>query len=115
MKSDMPTMRRSATTCMGVLLLFTGNAAAAPYSRFGYCPPPTPPACVATAARKPNALVTCEQEVERYVATVFAYRACMAAETERAVRESNEIIRKMRCAREPANCTADAFAQPAER
>ena len=55
-------------------------------------------------------LKACETDVERYVASVFAYRGCIAAETERAVREANATIRKMRCARDPAFCPQ----QPAE-
>lgn len=74
-------------------------------NHFGYCAPPVPPSCVnrvADAGEKK--LKACEADVERYVASVFAYRGCIAAETERAVREANLTIRKMRCARDPNFC-----------
>ncbi len=101
--------RRLTSLCLFVFFLPGSAATAAIYSRFSYCAPPTPPTCVIVAARKPDTLSACEQEVERYVATVFVYRACLAAETERAVRESNDVIRKMRCARQPAACAATTF------
>ena len=74
-------------------------------NHFGYCAPPTPPSCVneMTDAGEKK-LKACEQDVERYVASVFAYRGCIATETERAVREANATIRKMRCARDPGFC-----------
>ncbi|HMN71636.1 MAG TPA: hypothetical protein PKA55_07175 [Rhodoblastus sp.] len=74
-------------------------------NHFGYCAPPTPPSCVnAVMDAGEKKLKACEQDVERYVASVFAYRGCIAAETERAVREANATIRKMRCARDPGFC-----------
>ena len=74
-------------------------------NHFGYCAPPTPPSCVnGVADASEKKLKACEDDVERYVASVFAYRTCIAAETERAVREANATIRKMRCARDPAFC-----------
>lgn len=80
-------------------------------NHFGYCAPPTPPSCVnAMTDAGEKQLKACEQDVERYVASVFAYRGCIAAETERAVREANSTIRKMRCARDPSFCPQ----QPAE-
>ena len=79
-------------------------ASAELHSRFGYCAPPFAPSCVANAGRDGRSTETCEQDVERYVASVFAYRACMAIETERAVREANATIQAMRCARDPALC-----------
>ncbi|MFT4096570.1 MAG: hypothetical protein QM651_05565 [Rhodoblastus sp.] len=74
-------------------------------NHFGYCAPPTPPSCVnAMTDAGEKKLKACEQDVERYVASVFAYRGCIAAETERAVREANATIRKMRCVRDPSFC-----------
>ena len=81
------------------------------FKHFNYCAPPTPPSCVeAVTDASEKKLKACETDVERYVASVFAYRGCIAAETERAVREANATIRKMRCARDPAFCPQ----QPAE-
>lgn len=75
------------------------------FKHFNYCAPPTPPSCVeAVVDASEKRLKACETDVERYVASVFAYRGCIAAETERAVREANATIRKMRCARDPAFC-----------
>lgn len=74
-------------------------------NHFGYCAPPMPPSCVsAVADAGEKKLKACEQDVERYVASVFVYRGCIAAETERAVREANLTIRKMRCVRDPKFC-----------
>ncbi len=84
------------------------------FNRFGYCAPPTPPACVEqTDDASEKKLKACEADVERYVASVFSYRGCIATETERAVREANATIRKMRCARDPGFCPqAPAEAEP---
>ena len=85
--------------------LAPAQARAQAFNRFGYCAPPTPPSCVeATADASEKKLKACEADVERYVASVFAYRGCIATETERAVREANATIRKMRCARDPNFC-----------
>ena len=86
-------------------LLATPALAQPAFNRFGYCPPPVPPGCVegVTDAGEKK-LKACEADVERYVASVFAYRGCIATETERAVREANATIRKMRCARDPGFC-----------
>lgn len=97
-----------------VCALAPAPAAAQAFNRFGYCAPPTPPACVETTNEaSEKKLKACEADVERYVASVFAYRGCIAAETERAVREANATIRKMRCARDPNFCPqAPAEAEP---
>jgi len=86
------------------------------FNRFGYCAPPVPPSCVEqTQDASEKKLKACEADVERYVASVFSYRGCIAAETERAVREANATIRKMRCARDPGFCPqAPAEAEPDE-
>lgn len=82
--------------------------AAETYSRFGYCAPPFPPPCADNNRMTPAELSRCEADGERYVASVFAYRGCLAAETERAVREANAAIRKLRCARDPNLCAEPA-------
>jgi hypothetical protein len=76
----------------------------AAYSRFGFCAPPVSPACIDKLKGVTGELAACEQETERYVASVFAYRACLSAEMERAVRETNEAIQKVRCERKPSLC-----------
>jgi hypothetical protein len=73
------------------------------YSHFGYCAPPFAPPC-ATKLKNKGATPACEKQVERYVASVFAYRACLSAEMERAVRQANETIRKVRCSKGAAAC-----------
>jgi hypothetical protein len=104
-------IRRSARAALAMsaaaVILFCAHALAdepAIPSRFDYCAPPFTPACVGSAFRNSEELARCEADTERYVAMVFAYRNCLAAQTERVVREANETIRKMRCAHNPASC-----------
>lgn len=106
----------AALFCAGALAPQPARAQTA-FNRFGYCAPPTPPACVEqTNDASEKKLKACEADVERYVASVFAYRGCIAAETERAVREANATIRKMRCARDPGFCPqAPAQVEPEEK
>lgn len=82
-----------------------------PFSHFGYCSPPVPPACVAELepARPPSP--SCKGEVESYVALVFKYRVCLAAEMERAVREANVTIEAIRCAIDRAACSSPSDPQ----
>ncbi|MBL8590125.1 MAG: hypothetical protein JNK46_16445 [Methylobacteriaceae bacterium] len=68
-------------------------------SGFALCVAPSRPDCarrrdapLSNAARK-----ACEEDAARFVATVFAYRACLEAEISRAVREANETIAMARC------------------
>ena len=99
--------RRALLVALPILSCVGWPALAEPaelHSRFGYCAPPFAPSCVAAAGQDGRSTEPCEQQVERYVASVFAYRACMAAETERAVREANATIQSLRCARDPALC-----------
>lgn len=100
-----PGFRIAPMLAAAVCAFAPAPAAAQAFNRFGYCAPPTPPSCVeATADASEKKLKACEADVERYVASVFVYRGCIAAETERAVREANATIRKMRCARDPNFC-----------
>ncbi|WP_294537458.1 hypothetical protein [uncultured Rhodoblastus sp.] len=76
---------------------------------WSYCPPPYPPACVEVYAKSTNKTaekasaipprdrLACEQAVEHYVASVFAYRVCLSGETERAVREANRVLQILKC------------------
>ena len=71
---------------------------------WGYCPPPYPPACVDTLAELPKDRAACEKAVDAYVASVFAYRTCLAAETERAVREVNSVLQIVKCPKDRRYC-----------
>ncbi len=71
---------------------------------WGYCAPPYPPACIDALAKAPKDRADCEKTVERYVASVFVYRGCLAAETERAVREANHVLQSMKCPKDPRYC-----------
>lgn len=102
------TLFRAATVATLALAAALGSCAAhaeKAFSRFDYCAPPYPPPCVGEARDANEAkLKACEADVERYVASVFAYRGCVAAETERAVREANATIQALRCVRSPELC-----------
>ncbi|QGM47970.1 hypothetical protein H2LOC_006405 [Methylocystis heyeri] len=63
---------------------------------FDYCPPPHPPGCMETTGGTKSP-TECEEDVQIYIQTVFAYRECLALETERAVRESNDVIDRWKC------------------
>jgi hypothetical protein len=63
---------------------------------FDYCPPPHPPGCIEESTAG-SVSEECEENVQIYIQTVFAYRECLALETERAVRESNEAIDLWKC------------------
>ena len=71
---------------------------------WGYCPPPYPPDCVDTLRKNPETSANCEREVEAYVASVFNYRACLASESERAVREANHVTQNLRCIMDTTSC-----------
>ena len=105
MKVSRSALRILACVALAATLAPARLGAQTAFKHFNYCAPPTPPSCVeAVADASEKKLKACETDVERYVASVFAYRGCIAAETERAVREANATIRKMRCARDPAFC-----------
>lgn len=72
---------------------------------FAFCIAPTPPACI-DAARSKADKTACEDLVDRYVKTVFQYRACLDAETQRAVLQSNDALDRWRCRRNGAQCPA---------
>lgn len=69
-----------------------------------YCAAPVPPPCVDHLKEHPGSIADCTQAMNRYVATVFTYRDCLARETERAVRESNDVIGRFRCAQKVGHC-----------
>ncbi len=113
-------LRRVATTIgvVGVLAVVAPVApsparAQSPYSGFGFCPPPLPPKCASALSAGRGNVETCASEVESYVAFVFRYRACLAAEMERAVRQANDTIQAVKCAKDPAFCgTPDQAGDP---
>jgi hypothetical protein len=63
---------------------------------FDYCPPPHPPGCMEATAETKSP-TECDEDVQIYIQTVFAYRECLALETERSVRESNNVIDRWKC------------------
>jgi hypothetical protein len=65
----------------------------------GFCAQPVRPACVDSAATyaDPKTKAACNQDMERYVKFVFAFRICLNAEMERAVRQTNETIFRHKC------------------
>ena len=65
----------------------------------GFCALPVRPSCIDSADTYLDAAKreSCNGEVERYVKFVFAYRVCLNAEMERAVRETNSAIFLHKC------------------
>jgi hypothetical protein len=65
----------------------------------GYCAPPVIPACVDAEAtyRSTTASGDCEIEIQRFTRDLFAYRDCLAHETERAVLQTNHAIDRFKC------------------
>ena len=65
----------------------------------GFCAQPVRPACVDTATTyaDPKTKAACNQDMDRYVKFVFAFRLCLNAEMERAVRQTNETIFRHKC------------------
>ncbi len=65
----------------------------------GFCAVPVKPDCVDTPASyaNPKARAACVRDMDHYVKYVFAYRLCLNAEMERAVRQTNETIEKHKC------------------
>ena len=68
---------------------------------FTYCAPPTRPGCVDRGKADP---ALCEIEVQAFVAMVFKYRECLAMETERAVRDANDVIEAWKCRTGKKDC-----------
>lgn len=71
-------------------------------SGFNFCVAPPRPACVFETSNR--AAGACDREVEAYVGVVFRYRECLEAESERAVRESNDVIDHWRCRQNGERC-----------
>jgi hypothetical protein len=97
--------RFSLSFGVGLLAVsIAGVAAAAPYSRFGLCVAPTPPVCIHASLKKKNDRDECTRITNGYISLVFAYRACLSVEMERAVREANETITTLGCATGRQDC-----------
>ena len=66
---------------------------------FGFCAPPYPPRCVSNPASYGSQaeIDTCQDDVNRYVNSVAAYRLCQTQEIERAVRETNGTLQHWKC------------------
>jgi hypothetical protein len=66
---------------------------------FSFCPPPFAPKCVSNPATyaTQGAMDTCQEDVNRYINSVGAYRLCLMRETERAVRETNGTLQRWKC------------------
>ena len=101
MRSD---LRRAAAAGAAVLLggaicLAPNVSKAQRFTGFGFCAPPYPPRCVSDPATYASQASSdkCQDDVNRYVASVAAYRMCLTQETERAVREVNGTLNRWKC------------------
>ena len=65
----------------------------------GYCAPPVTPICIDAEATYKSAVASgaCEIEIQRFTKDLFAYRDCLARETERAVLQTNHAIDRFKC------------------
>ncbi|HEY8067138.1 MAG TPA: hypothetical protein VIF40_20785 [Methylosinus sp.] len=70
-------------------------------SGFNLCVQPGSPPCVFMPGQAAEA---CGREVELYIASVFHYRECLARESERVIRESNDVIDHWRCRERGERC-----------
>lgn len=86
-------------------------ARAEPYSHFGLCVAPTPPSCAHASLKKKRQRDECMKIANSYVSLVFAYRACLSAEMERAVREANETLRILKCPDSKSVCFTPSEAE----
>jgi len=70
-----------------------------PFQMLGFCASPVPPSCLREPSAYADAGVAaaCQQNVQRYVRSVFLYRQCLNAEMERAVRQANMAIVRHKC------------------
>jgi len=66
------------------------------YGGFTHCAPPFRPPCI-EVAETAKEIAACEMEMNAYIATVFKYRACLDAESQRAVRDANDAIEAWKC------------------
>lgn len=90
---------------IGILVLLlaaapTGSLAA---SGFDFCASPYQPECVFAQVNGATA-GACEREVTAYIRAVFRYRECLETESQRVVRESNDLIDHWRCRQSGERC-----------
>jgi hypothetical protein len=66
---------------------------------FGFCAPPHPPRCASNPATYGSQaeIDKCQDDMNRYVNSVAAYRLCQTQEIERAVRETNGTLQRWKC------------------
>ncbi len=81
----------------------SGQRADNAYAAFNFCSAPTVPKCIDKAKSKAEKK-RCEDDVKSYVGVVFQYRACLEAEIERAVLESNDALDRWRCRTSSPDC-----------
>lgn len=87
-----------------VLTLLLGVAATPSLAQgFTHCAPPFRPPCIDTAETEKE-IAACEAEMQAYIATVFKYRACIDAESQRAVRDANDAIETWKCQSRQLKC-----------
>jgi hypothetical protein len=99
-----PILSKAATAVRLAFLAFAiclAPTAATPQRSlgFGFCAPPYPPKCVSDPATYGSQAESdrCQEDVNRYVASVGAYRLCQTQEVERAVREINGTLQRWKC------------------
>ena len=97
-------LRKVASAVAGVCLasaifVVPGIAIAQRTIGFGFCAPPYPPRCVSDPAiySSQAEVDKCQEDVNRYVNSVAAYRLCQTQEVERAVRETNGTLQRWKC------------------
>lgn len=83
----------------GTICLAPGAALAQRAMGFGFCAPPYAPKCVSTPGTYASQaeIDKCQDDVNRYVNSVTAYRVCQTQEVERAVRETNATLQRWKC------------------
>ncbi|MEA2841413.1 MAG: hypothetical protein QOF41_2743 [Methylobacteriaceae bacterium] len=97
-------LSKAASAIFLACLTFAASLAPAPAAAqrslgFGFCAPPYPPKCIsdpATYGSQANA-DRCQEDVNRYLNSVGAYRLCQTQEVERAVRETNGTLQRWKC------------------
>jgi hypothetical protein len=97
-------LRKAASATWLACLAFAGclaptSAIAQRSVGFGFCASPYPPKCVLDPATYGSQAESdrCQEDVNRYVASVGAYRLCQTQEVERAVRETNGTLQRWKC------------------
>jgi hypothetical protein len=90
----------SAGACLAAAVYLAPSLASAQRDLgFGFCAPPYPPRCVSSPATYGSQaeIDKCQEDMNRYVNSVAAYRVCHTQEIERAVRETNGTLQRWKC------------------